>query len=82
MNSFYIKLATSPCGSWLASGSSGGGVYLWDVASQSSNQGNAVELKSAGREVGGIDWGSDSVCFFPLLDLLDYLTILVASCLL
>jgi denticleless len=65
VKSFYVKLATSPCGSWLASGSSGGGVYLWDVASRSLNQ-RAVELKAAGREIGAVDWGSDSVGFLAL----------------
>ncbi|KAF8520119.1 WD40-repeat-containing domain protein [Gautieria morchelliformis] len=60
VKSFYVKLATSPCGSWLASGSSGGGVYLWDVASRSLDQ-RAVELKAAGREIGAVDWGGDSL---------------------
>ncbi|KIJ56517.1 hypothetical protein M422DRAFT_197447 [Sphaerobolus stellatus SS14] len=61
VKSFYIKLAGSPCGSWLASGSSEGGLYLWDVASRTTKPRLAVELKAAGREIGAIDWASDSL---------------------
>lgn len=74
VSSFYVKLAVSPCGSWLASGSSGGGIYLWDVASRSSPQRQAVELKSAGREVSAVDWANDIVCLLlsRLYHLSDY----------
>ncbi|KAF8592522.1 WD40 repeat-like protein [Ramaria rubella] len=61
VNSFYVKLAASPCGSWLASGSSGGGVYLWDVANRSTRPEAAVELKPMGREIGAVDWTRDSL---------------------
>jgi len=62
VKSFYVRLSNSPCGSWLASGSSGGGLYVWDVASRSSVPRAAVELKVTGQEIGAIDWGFDSVC--------------------
>jgi denticleless len=76
VNSFYVKLAISPCGSWLASGSSGGGIYLWDVASRPSHQRKAVELKSAGQEVSAVDWAGDMVHFILCLVFFNHLIIL------
>jgi len=33
--SFYVKLDTSPCGRYVASGSTDGGVYIWDLEEMS-----------------------------------------------
>lgn len=62
VKSFYVKIATSPCGKWLASGSSGGGVYIWDVAARSYGPRIAVELQASRQEIGAVDWSSDMVC--------------------
>ncbi|TBU44772.1 WD40 repeat-like protein [Dichomitus squalens] len=69
-NSFYVKLAASPCGRWLASGNAADGrAYLFDVASRSSaarargvgagwdEWDGAVELRGQTiGEVGAMDW--------------------------
>lgn len=65
-NSFYVRLAVSPCGQWLASGSAADGrVFLFDVSSTVSSgrvrlggyeSGGAVELCGQTGEVGAIDW--------------------------
>ncbi|OBZ76265.1 Denticleless A [Grifola frondosa] len=66
-NSFYVHLASSPCGRWLASGSAGDGrAFLFDVASTASagrakegyNWGEleGVELRGQTGEVGALDW--------------------------
>lgn len=68
--SFYVRLATSPCGRWLASGCSGrnGSSFLFDVsnaarlsASSYSRQlsAAAVELRGQTGEVGAVDWAQE-----------------------
>jgi len=63
INSFYVRVATSPCGRWLASGGStvsdgSGGVFLYDVsnAPRSSMPTKGIELKGQRGEVGALDW--------------------------
>ncbi|OJA09931.1 hypothetical protein AZE42_04888 [Rhizopogon vesiculosus] len=73
-NSFYVRLATSPCGRWLASGSTSraGSLFLFDIsnagrASASYGLGDgepvspAVRLRGQSDEIGAIDWGRDMV---------------------
>jgi len=63
-NSFYVRVAVSPCGNWLSSGSNGtGGVFLYDVSNASRpSQMTAtcasagVELRGQKGEVGAVDW--------------------------
>ncbi|RPD61859.1 WD40 repeat-like protein [Lentinus tigrinus ALCF2SS1-7] len=66
-NSFYVRLAGSPCGRWLAAGNAvDGRAYLFDVASAASaarardvgrfGWEGAVELKGQTGEVGAMDW--------------------------
>ncbi|KAI1792830.1 WD40 repeat-like protein [Ganoderma leucocontextum] len=68
-NSFYVKLAASPCGRWLASGNAADGrAYLFDVGSKASaararevgagrsEWDGGVELKGQTGEVGAMDW--------------------------
>lgn len=68
-NLFYVRIAASPCGRWLASGSTGvganGNIFLYDVsdAGHPSMKGRghrtvstAVELKGQVGEVGALDW--------------------------
>ncbi|KAH0839726.1 WD40-repeat-containing domain protein [Lanmaoa asiatica] len=68
--SFYVRLARSPCGRWLASGCSGksGSSFLFDVsnaarpsASPYSRQSlaTAVELRGQTGEVGAVDWAQE-----------------------
>jgi len=73
-NSFYVRLATSPCGRWLASGSTSraGSLFLFDI----SNAGRvatlydvdadepvspAVRLGGQAGESGAVDWATDMV---------------------
>ena len=66
-NSFYVGLALSPCGRWLASGGTGkqGSAFLFDVsnaAQQSSTMvQTGVELKAQLGEVGAVDWASNTL---------------------
>lgn len=68
--SFYVRLASSPCGRWLTSGCSGknGSSFLIDVsnaarlsASPYSKQSlaTAVELRGQTGEVGAVDWAHE-----------------------
>ncbi|KAI0091862.1 WD40-repeat-containing domain protein [Irpex rosettiformis] len=74
-NSFYVRLAISPCGRWLASGGQKDGcAYLFDVSGSSKARahpstctdarGDAVELFGQKGEVGAVDWvpGSLATC--------------------
>ncbi|KAL1740215.1 WD40-repeat-containing domain protein [Schizophyllum fasciatum] len=65
-NNFYLGLDLSPCGRWLASGSTGGQgrAFLYDVA----NAGRprrvltaGVELKGQSGDVGAVSWARDSL---------------------
>ena len=60
-NSFYVRIAVSPCGRWLASGSSKGSVFLYDVGAGERNRARqsseiGVELNGQMGEVGALDW--------------------------
>ncbi|KAM5535712.1 hypothetical protein V8D89_010699 [Ganoderma adspersum] len=68
-NSFYVKLATSPCGRWLASGNAADGcAYVFDVANKASaaparevgagrrEWEGGIELRGQTGEVGAMDW--------------------------
>ncbi|KLO12843.1 WD40 repeat-like protein [Schizopora paradoxa] len=57
-NSFYVKIGTSPCGRWLASGSSHGSAFLFDVG---SGEGRGVELRGQEGEVGALDWADGAL---------------------
>ncbi|KAJ7499178.1 WD40-repeat-containing domain protein, partial [Mycena latifolia] len=66
---FYVKLAASPCGRWLATGGSGvsGSSFMFEVsnATRGSGVSTAVELKGHTGDAGGVDWASDmlSTCW-------------------
>jgi denticleless len=66
-NSFYVGLALSPCGRWLASGGTGkqGSTFLFDVSnaarSSSAIVQRGVELKAQLGEIGAVDWASDTL---------------------
>ncbi|KAH9843990.1 WD40-repeat-containing domain protein, partial [Rhodofomes roseus] len=61
-NSFYTHAALSPCGQWLASGSTAyGQVFLFDVGRSSTGWASrelaqAVMLRGQKGEVGALDW--------------------------
>ncbi|KAI0771938.1 WD40 repeat-like protein [Trametes elegans] len=65
-NSFYVRMATSPCGRWLAAGSATGGrAYLYDISLAgrageiiSAGWGAGVELKGQLGEMGAVDWAN------------------------
>ncbi|KAI5894102.1 WD40 repeat-like protein [Schizophyllum commune H4-8] len=65
-NNFYLGLDLSPCGRWLASGSTGGQgrAFLYDVAN-AGRPGSAsvagVELKGQVGDVGAVSWARDSL---------------------
>ncbi|KAK7061471.1 WD40 repeat-like protein [Favolaschia claudopus] len=60
---FYVKIATSPCGRWLASGGAGpsGSSFMFDVsnATRSAAEYKGVELKGHAGDAGAVDWASD-----------------------
>jgi denticleless len=69
-NSFYVRLAMSPCGRWLASGGARDGcAYLFDVSSSSRSRvrsgiysdmrGAGIQLRGQKGEVGAVDWTPD-----------------------
>jgi len=60
-NSFYVRVAASPCGRWLASGGTGsnGNVFLFDISNAArpgSTLHMGVELRGQVGEVGAVDW--------------------------
>ena len=69
-DSFYVKIATSPCGNWLASGSNGGSVFLFDVSnsacaswtlSRHASEGVELRNESGCGEVGAVDWAEGAL---------------------
>jgi denticleless len=76
-SSFWMGLSFSPCGRYLASGSSRGGVMTWDtcptatrgynvsgmrdVVATKIGLGDAVQGWEREREVNAVDWGYDMV---------------------
>ncbi|KAF9247018.1 WD40-repeat-containing domain protein [Melanogaster broomeanus] len=73
--SFYVRLASSPCGRWLASGCSGknGSLFLFDVSNaarlsaspypkcSAESPSAAVELRGQMGDIGAVDWANDMV---------------------
>ncbi|KAJ7781514.1 WD40 repeat-like protein [Mycena metata] len=66
---FYVKLAASPCGRWLATGGAGvsGSSFLFDVSNATSAAAaqTGVELKGHTGDAGGVDWAPEmlSTCW-------------------
>lgn len=73
-NSFYVRVAMSPCGRWLASGGArAGSAFLWDVSnasrasafshSSSPYRGHerGVQLRGQAGDVVAVDWAADGV---------------------
>ncbi|KAF8330809.1 WD40-repeat-containing domain protein [Cantharellus anzutake] len=65
VDSFYPRLALSPCGAFLAVGSSNGRLVLWDTKSLLSLGINAKEeaviLEAHTAEVSSVDWSQDEL---------------------
>ncbi|TFK76171.1 WD40 repeat-like protein [Pluteus cervinus] len=67
--SFSIGLSTSPCGQWLACGSSGqnGSCFLFDIKNaarpfyNSHSLGTGVELRGQRGDICAVDWSSESL---------------------
>ena len=71
-NSFYVRIATSPCGRWVASGGAdNGSVYLFDVSGDMRSRwsshpgdmarGKGIELHGQTGEVGAVDWADGTL---------------------
>ncbi|KAJ7873264.1 WD40-repeat-containing domain protein, partial [Mycena olivaceomarginata] len=66
---FYVKLAASPCGRWLASGGAGvsGSSFMFDIsnATRGATEQAGVELKGHSGDAGAVDWATDmlSTCW-------------------
>ncbi|KAK4704969.1 denticleless, partial [Phenoliferia sp. Uapishka_3] len=56
-NSFYVRLALSPCSRYLAAGNSDGAIHVWDTE---GNGKDAVRVIGHEREVSGLDWGHET----------------------
>ena len=72
VGSFYPRLALSPCGRFLAAGSSNGRLVLWDAKSLLTpgitTKEAAVVLDAHTAEVSGVDWSYDNVSDSPRSD--------------
>lgn len=70
-SSFYVQTSVSPCGRWVATGSTGstGSVFLFDVANASrvggampgDSNSSAVQLRGQTGEIGGLDWADNAL---------------------
>lgn len=58
LKGFYIRIDVSPCSQYLVSGSTDGGVYMWDTADRHSP---AVRLEGHQREASAVSFGNDKV---------------------
>lgn len=73
-NSFYVRVALSPCGRWLASGgAAAGSAFVYDVSNAHSastysphsnsapfaGHSRGVQLRGQSGEVGAVDWAMD-----------------------
>ncbi|EGO01673.1 hypothetical protein SERLA73DRAFT_49690 [Serpula lacrymans var. lacrymans S7.3] len=75
ISSFYVQVAVSPCGRWLASGSSDkdGSMFLFDVSNASRTfvspstrsapawLPNGVQLQGQKGEISAVDWAEDMI---------------------
>ena len=77
IRSFYVRVAVSPCGRWLACGGASGSAFVFDTSSTSSSgigldarpgedgrKGKidmGVELKGQDGEVGAVDWADGTL---------------------
>lgn len=76
-SSFYVRLALSPCGRFLAAGSSGlsGSTSIFDVSAPSARRiygdtrDAGVVLNGHTAEVGAVDWAHDTVSGAGCLEL-------------
>ncbi|EMD41110.1 hypothetical protein CERSUDRAFT_80754 [Gelatoporia subvermispora B] len=67
--SFYVRLATSPCGRWLASGSAHGRAYLFDVSTAGSVAARGaegcvaagIEVRGQNGELSALDWAEGAL---------------------
>lgn len=81
VGSFHVRASISPCGEYLASGSTGGQVFVWSLRDPTQV---AVVLQATGdefaeRETASVDWAADgSVCSF-LTSIDKELTVLCSS---
>lgn len=75
--SFYSRIALSPCGRYLASGSTRGAVHLFEVGGglsytaqigEDRRKGIVLKADEGGKEIGCVDWGGEGVSrvFLPL----------------
>jgi denticleless len=62
-NSFYVRVATSPCGNWLASGgAAAGSAFLYDVGNAARAlyspppYSRGIQLRGQTGEVAAVDW--------------------------
>jgi denticleless len=69
-NSFYVRIATSPCGQWLASGGAeAGSAFLYDIGnagriystSEYDGQSGGVQLRGHTGEVAAVDWAGGTL---------------------
>jgi denticleless len=79
-NTFYARLACSPCGGFGAVGAADGSIFLFDLASKRRDSQTAIRLSGHVKEIGGIDWGRHCVSRIHI-DLSLLITFLqIASC--
>ncbi|KAF5369936.1 hypothetical protein D9758_001290 [Tetrapyrgos nigripes] len=64
--SFYLNMAISPCGRWLANGNGGrdGSCFLYDVADAgrpSAQSGSGIQIRGQSGEVAAADWAESTL---------------------
>jgi WD40 repeat protein len=57
-SSFYVRLAVSPCGRFLLSGSARDRIWIWDTESA---DGRPASLNGHSEEAGVVAWGGQDV---------------------
>ncbi|KAK4056692.1 hypothetical protein OIO90_002244 [Microbotryomycetes sp. JL221] len=57
-DTFYVRVAVSPCSRYIVSGSSNGNMFMWDAQGPGTD---AVRIQGHEKEVSGLSWAKDRI---------------------